>query len=72
MCDKAVDDFLYALKFVTDSFASNKMIKELFTALYAKENILYLNEGSSSVIFSCNEIDILNMNLNDINLDNIN
>ena len=53
-------------------FASNKMIKELFTTLNANENILYLNEDSSSVIFSCNEIDILNMNLNDINLDNIN
>ena len=55
-----------------DRFASNKMIKELFTTLNANENILYLNEDSSSVIFSCNEIDILNMNLNDINLDNIN
>ena len=48
------------------------MIKELFTTLYANENILYLNEDASSVIFSCNEIYILNMNLNDINLDNIN
>ena len=48
------------------------MIKELFTTLNANENILYLNEDSSSVIFSGNEIDILNMNLNDINLDNIN
>ena len=28
MCDKAVDDFLSALKFVTDWFASNKMIKK--------------------------------------------
>ena len=33
------------------------MIKELYTALYADENILYFNEDSSNVVFSCN-IDI--------------
>ena len=44
------------------------MIKELFTALYADENILYFNENLGNV-FSCNEIGILNIDLNNISLD---
>ena len=46
------------------------MIKELFTAMYADENILYFNEDSGNVSFSCNEMGILNIDLNNINLDN--
>ena len=46
------------------------MIKKLFTALYADENILYFNEDSGDVIFNCNETGILNIDLNNINLDN--
>ena len=46
------------------------MIKELYTALYADENILYFNEDSGNVVFSCNEMGILNIDLNNINLDN--
>ena len=46
------------------------MIKELFTALYANENIIYFNEDYGSVVFSCNEIGILNIDFNNINLDN--
>ena len=63
MCDKTVDDSLVALKLTSE------MIKELFVGLYANENILYFNEGSNNVIFSCNEMSILNIDLNNINLD---
>ena len=42
MCDKAVDDFLPALKFVPDWFVTSEMIKELLAALYADDNILIL------------------------------
>ena len=45
------------------------MIKKLFTALYADENILYFNEDFVNVVFFCNEMGILNTDLNDINLD---
>ena len=51
-------------------FVTSKMIKKLFTDLHADENILYLNEDSSNVIFSCNEKGICNIDLNNINLDN--
>ena len=40
MCDKAVYDCLVALKFVPDWFVTSKMIKILFTALYADKNKL--------------------------------
>ena len=46
------------------------MIKKLYTALYADENILYFNEDSGNVVFSCIEIGVLKIDHNDINLDN--
>ena len=70
MCDKAVDDCLAALKFVSDWFVISKTIKELFTAFYADENIPYFNEHCGNIIFSCNGMGILNIDLNNNNLDN--
>ena len=34
------------------------------------KNIFYFNEDSGNVVFSCDEMDILNTYLNNINLDN--
>ena len=34
------------------------------------KNIFYFNEDSGNVVFSCDEMDILNIYLNNINLDN--
>ena len=70
MCDEAFDDSLAALKLVPDWFVTSKAIKRVFTALYADENIPYLNEDFANVVFSCNEMGILNIDLNNINLDN--
>ena len=70
MCNKAVDDSPVALKLIHDWFVTSKIIKNFFTALYAHENILYFNEDSGNVAFSCNEVGILNIDLNNINLDN--
>ena len=72
MCDKAVDDCLAALKFVPDWFVTSKMIKILFTTLYADENIHYFHEDSSNVIYFCNGMGILNIDLNNINFDDSN
>ena len=38
--------------------------------MYVDENILYFNEESANVVFSCNEIVILTIDLKNINLDN--
>ena len=70
MCDKAVYDSLATLKLILDWFVTSKMIKNLYTALYADENILYFNEDSGNVVFNCDGMGILNIDLNRINLDN--
>ena len=49
-----------------------KWLKKLLTDLYADENIFYFNEDSSDTVFSCNEIGILSIDLNNINLDDTN
>ena len=46
------------------------MIKNFFTALYADENVLYLNEDSGDAVFSYNEMGINYIDLNNSNLDN--
>ena len=38
--------------------------------MYADENLVYFNEDSGNVVFSCNEIRILNADLTNNNLDN--
>ena len=40
MCDEDVDNFLTALKVVTDWFVTSKTIKKLFSPLYVDDNIL--------------------------------
>ena len=37
--------------------------------MYADENILYFHEDSSNVVFPCNEMVILNIDLNNIHCD---
>ena len=70
VCDEAVDDSLATLKLIPDWFVTSKMIKKLFTALYADENILYFDEDFDNVAFNCNGMGILDIDLNNINLDN--
>ena len=72
VCNKAVDDFLPTLKFVPGLFVMNKMIKNLHTALYADDSILYFNKDSDNAIFSFNVIGIVITDLNNINLHNTN
>ena len=69
MCEEAVDDSLAALKLISDWFVTSKMIKKLFTVLYANDNTLYFSDNSGNVVFSCNKIGVLNIDLNNINLD---
>ena len=38
--------------------------------MYADENIIYFNEDFDKVAFNCNEMGIINIDLNNINLDN--
>ena len=58
------------MKLIPDWFVASKMIKKLYTTLYADESVFYFNEDSDNIVFSCNEMGILNIDLNNINLDN--
>ena len=70
MCDKVVDGCLAGLKLILHWFFTNKMIESIFTVLYADENLLEFNEGSVNIIFFCNKMVILNIDVDNINLDN--
>ena len=70
ICDEAVDDSLVALKLIPDWFVTGKVVRKLYTVLYADENILYFNEDSGNVVFSYNEMGILNIDLDKISLEN--
>ena len=72
MCDEAVNGSIAALRFLSDWFVKSKMIKKFFTDIYADDNIICFNEYSGDVIFCCNEMGILRIDLNNINLDNSN
>ena len=72
MCDEAVDDCLAALKIAPDWFVTSKMIKILFTAFYVDDNILNFNEDSGNVVFTCNGMSTLNIDLNNTSLDDTN
>ena len=62
MRDKAVDDFLVALKFLSD------WLKNLHNALFTDDVILLFDEDSRNVMFSNDEIGILSIDLNLITL----
>ena len=64
MWGEAVDDFLSTLNLFLIG-----LFKKIFTALYADENILHFDEDFGNVVFNCNELGILNTDLNYINLD---
>ena len=72
MYDEAVDDCLEALELIPDWFVTSNRIKKRFISFYPDDNILYFNKGSDNAVFSCNEMNILNIYLNNINLDDTN
>ena len=57
--DKAVDDFLPALTFVTDWFATKQMIKKLHDDLFSDDDIIFVNKDSNYVTFFSNAMKFL-------------
>ena len=70
--DKAVDNFLPALKFLPEWFLTSKMIKKLDDALFANDYIIFINEDFNNVTFFGGEMSILRVDLYKINLDDVN
>ena len=52
MCEP-VEDSLAALKSIPDWFVTSTVTKKLFTALYTDDIIIYFNDNSGDVMFSC-------------------
>ena len=71
ICNKSIEDFLPASKFVLDWFVTSKMVQKLFTALYADDNTLFFDEYSGNITLG-NQMGILSVGLNNINLDDTN
>ena len=46
-----------------------KWLKNIFTAFYIDENILYFNGGSGDAVLNCSGMGVFNMDLNNINID---
>ena len=44
LCNEATDDSLAAFKLMTDWFVTRKMIKKLYSALYADDGLLFLTK----------------------------
>ena len=71
MCGEAVHYSLASLKLIPDCLPeTSKMIKKLYTALYADDNIVYFNENSGDVAFSCNKMSIFSIDVNNIYIGN--
>ena len=70
MYDKAFDDSQLMLKLIPDLLVTSKTITELYAALYADESILHFDDDSDNVVFSCNKMSILNIDINKVSLDN--
>ena len=70
MCDEAIDDSMITMKLIPEWFVSSKITQNLFTAFYTDKSILYFDEGSANVVFSCNEMGNFNIDLKNITPDN--
>ena len=63
MWDEAVDDCLTALKFVPNCFVTKKMLKQLYDALFANDDIIFINKNSNNVKFVSSGMVILSVDL---------
>ena len=70
MCNKAADNFLTALKFISDWFVTSKILKNFDNSLYANDDILSYNENFDKVTFIVNQRHILAADLDKISLGN--
>ena len=68
MCNKAADNFLTALKFISDWFVTSKILKNFDNSLYANDDILSYNENFDQVTFIVNQRHILAADLDKISL----
>ena len=62
--NKTVDNVIPILEFVPDWFVTKNMIKNLYAAIFADDNILFFDEYSGNATFTTDEMGILCANIN--------
>ena len=72
MCNKPVDSYLLALKFLPDWFVTNKIIKKLDNAVFFNVDIIFGDIDFNTFTFFSNDIGLNSINLNNVNLDDDN
>ena len=72
MRDKSADNFLPKLKFISDWFVKSTIMKNIYHALFADDDILFSDEDSDNIPFSSDELGILREDLNNISIDDTN
>ena len=70
MCDPAVDDCPSALRFASDWFVTDKMIRKLHETLFANY-ILLFDEDFGKVTFCDDKMAILSLDLDKSSLDDV-
>ena len=68
MCYKAVGAFLTTVNFVSDWFATNKMLGKLDDVVFFEDDKVFLDEESDNVTFFSDDRDLVNTNLNNVSL----
>ena len=74
MCDKAIDSYLLALKFVSDWFVTNNMIEKLDSIVFSDDYIIFGDLDSDFFTYFVNDIGFtsifhFNISLDDENFD---
>ena len=67
--DEIVDNCLSALKFISDWFATNKMLEKFDNVLHANDNMLFYNEELDKVTFIAHQKHIFAIDLKKANLE---
>ena len=71
-CDKAVDSYLLALKFVPGWFATSKVIKKLNSAAFSNDDKVSADLDSNFFTFFSNDVGLNSITLDNFNLDDNN
>ena len=69
MCDKSVDSYLLALKFILDWLVPSNMIEKLYNVIFSNDDMVFWDIDSDIVTLFSNDISLNSINLINFNLD---
>ena len=68
ICNEIIAGSVAALRLIPNWFVTRKIIKNIYTALYADDGLLSFDEDSGDASLFCDGMGILSVNFNNINL----